>query len=63
MGDAGKFEHALIAVLHAARTAGCDLDILLENVKQDIVSNSLRPRPQDQHEVVAAVAKAIRELS
>ncbi|HAT33228.1 MAG TPA: hypothetical protein DCW29_20985 [Janthinobacterium sp.] len=62
MDNAGKYSHALTAVLYAARKAGCDLDGILHTVKQDIISNSLRPLPQDQETVIATVAEAIRDI-
>ncbi|MBC3864327.1 hypothetical protein H8K32_19685 [Undibacterium jejuense] len=62
MDNAGKYSHALTAVLYAARKAGCDLDSILNTVKQDIISNSLRPNPLDQTAVIAAVAEAIRDI-
>jgi hypothetical protein len=62
MDNAGKYSHALTAVLYAARKAGCDLDSILQTVKQDIIHNSLRPRPQDQKAVITKVAEAIGEI-
>ena len=62
LDDAGKYSHALTAVLYAARKAGCNLDDILRTVKQDIISNSLRPLPQHQEAVISSVAEAIREI-
>lgn len=62
MDNTDKYSHALTAVLYAARKAGCDLDRILQTVKQDIIQNSLRPRPQDQETVIATVAEAIGEI-
>ncbi|WP_353401306.1 hypothetical protein [Duganella hordei] len=62
LDNAGKYSHALTAVLYAARKAGCDLNGLLSTVKQDIISNSLRPLPQHQEAVISALAEAIRDL-
>ena len=62
LDDAGKYSHALTAVLYAARKAGCNLDDILQTVKQDIISNSLRPLPQHQEAVISSVAEAIRDI-
>jgi hypothetical protein len=64
MDDAGKFSHALYAVLYAARNTGCDLDKLVHTIKRDIVGhNSIRPLPQDQATVIRAVEDAINDIS
>ena len=62
MDSAGKFNHALTAVLYAAKKADVDLDVILQSVKTDIISNSLRPLPQDQRDVIKAVEEAIKEI-
>lgn len=62
LDDAGKYSHALTAVLYAARKAGCDLNGLLNSAKQDIISNSLRPLPQHQEAVISALTEAIRDI-
>lgn len=62
MDDAGKFEHALTAVLYAVRRKSCDLETILRFVKEDIISNSIRPLPQDQSAVIAAVEQAILDV-
>lgn len=63
MDNAEKYSHALTTVLYAIRKAGFDLDSILHTVKQDIISNSMRPLPQDQNDVIATIAKAICEIS
>lgn len=63
MDDAGKFSHALYAVLYAAQKTGCDLDALVQTIKQDIIGyNVIRPLPQDQDTVIRAVEQAIQDI-
>lgn len=63
MDDAGKFTHALYAVLYASKKMGCDLDKLVQTIKGDIISNAIRPGPGDQDAVIRAVEDAIKEIS
>lgn len=64
MDDAGKLSNALYAVLYAARSMGSDLEILLQTAKEDIVgNNSIRPRPQDQADVIQTIEVAIKDVS
>lgn len=64
MDDAGKFSHALYAVLYAARSTGCDLNRLVDTIKRDIIgNNSIRPLPQDQAAVIRAVEDAIKDIT
>ena len=64
MDDAGKLLHALYAVLYAARSMGGDLEILLQTAKEDIIGNhSIRPRPQDQDDVIKTIEVAIKDIS
>ena len=62
MDEAGKYEHALIAVLYAVKKAGGNLDDILESAKQGMIGNSLRPRPQDQDAVIKAIEKAMSDI-
>lgn len=63
MDDAGKFTHALYAVLYASKKMGCDLDKLVQTIKGDIIANTIRPLPEDQETVIRAVEDAIKEIS
>lgn len=59
----GQLEHALMAVLYAAENEGCNLDKLLQRIKQDIVGdNAIRPPPQDQDAVLTVIAQAISDV-
>lgn len=62
MDDAGKFNHALMAVLYTLKRAGNDLDDILLSAKQGMIDNSIRPLPQDQEAVAMAIAQAIRDI-
>lgn len=64
MDNAGKFSHALYAVLYAAQNTGCDLNQLVHIIKRDIIGhNSIRPLPQDQAAVIRAIEDAINDIS
>ena len=63
MDEAGKFSHALYAVLYAARNNGCDLNRMVDTIKRDIIGdNSIRPLPQDQATVIRVVEDAIKDI-
>jgi hypothetical protein len=61
-GNNQFYEHALVAVLYAVKASGGDLEQLYERTKSGIVGNSMRPRPQDQEQVLELVRKAIDEI-
>ncbi|RAM66155.1 hypothetical protein [Herbaspirillum rubrisubalbicans] len=62
MNDVGKLSHALYAVLYAAKNNGCDLDVLLNTVKNNISVTPLRPLPQDQEGVIETIKDAITAI-
>jgi len=56
------YEHALTAVLYAVNANGNDLDNFYKKVATGIISNPIRPRPQDQEDTLALVRKAISDI-
>lgn len=60
---AGVYEHALIAVLYAAKKEGVNLEALLAHAKNDTIGHpGLRPNPKDLHDVLLAIEHAINDV-
>jgi hypothetical protein len=56
------YEHALFAVLYAVKANGRNLNEFYKLISEKIISNSIRPRPQDQEQVLALVQQAINDI-
>lgn len=63
MDEMGRYSMALYTLLYAAKQKGIDLDELARVSQEGIVSNSIRPLPQDQDLVIRTIKAAIKDVT